>query len=80
MAIDPEEKARRARSAGCLGALIGIPVLLCLAALFGLTACGRPNVVCRQSSFWREVTLPTLAITALASLCCYWAARWWHRR
>lgn len=78
MANDARQGTRSLRSAGCLGALVGVPVLLFLFAISSLAEC-LPVTSC-QRSIWREVLAPATAVTLLAALCGYWAARWWQRR
>ena len=74
---DASEKARRARSAGCFSALIGIPVLLFLAFVTSLGEC-YPEIACHRS-LWADGVAPAAAVSLVAGLGGYWIARWLQR-
>lgn len=78
MAKDAKQSTKSFRGAGCLGALVGVPALLLLFAVYSLAEC-LPVTSC-QRSIWREVLAPAAAVTLGAALCGYWVARWWQRR
>jgi hypothetical protein len=78
MKPDATEDARKARSAGCIGATIVIPVFIFLWFASAMSDC-LPLAPCERSVL-REAVLPSLIVALIVSQGCYWTARWVQRR
>ena len=77
MDVDSVEDARKARSAGCVGAMAAIPVFILLFLASSLSDCF-PTAPCDRSVV-REAVVPSFLIALIISQCCYWTIRWAQR-